>query len=74
MKKNSDMGKHGWRALLAAVGLSACVPGDDGPPLDPQLMGQTSGTRALLQAVSVVDALTVWVRDRPPALELSCKP
>jgi photosystem II stability/assembly factor-like uncharacterized protein len=61
MKKNSDMGKHGWRALLAAVGLSACVPGDDGPPLDPQLMGQTSGTRALLQAVSVVDALTVWV-------------
>jgi photosystem II stability/assembly factor-like uncharacterized protein len=50
-----------WPTLIALVSLSACAPGDDVGELAPQLMEQTSGTLALLQAVSVVDAMTVWV-------------
>jgi photosystem II stability/assembly factor-like uncharacterized protein len=62
MKQKNALSKHpsGWPALIAAVSLAACVPSGEAPPLDPQLEEQTSGTRALLQAVSVVDVQTVW--------------
>ena len=45
--------------MSALLGLAACGPSE--PTLDPIATAQTSGTTALLQAVSVVNVDTVWV-------------
>lgn len=47
--------------LLLPLTLAACARGAASPLPPPRLEEQTSGTRALLQAVSAVDTSVVWV-------------